>query len=313
MRTPAKSRAYKDTTAQQLRSFHETARLGSFSAAATVLGLANPTVWQQVRALERDIGVRLLEPDGRGCRLTEDGVLLANLVGPLVSGLVSLKRRFNEARGQQANRLVVATTPRILAEDLPECVVEFRRRHPQVSLTLKEMWDEEVHDSVESRRADVGVILNRGPDLGDPWAVSPWLTFEPLYDLDVVLITPRDHPLARRRRVQPGHLAHYPLVNAPRSLPDATVTAILGKAGVPSAGPQAVEAHFTESIRRYVELGLGIGLIAVPRVRKATSTLHERVMSGYFGRPTIFQVLRKGEPASQAVANFTTILRKRFA
>src|SRR5262245_17324362 len=149
MRTPTKSRAYKDTTAQQLRSFHETARLGSFSAAADALGLANPTVWQQVRALERELGTCLLEPQGRGCRLTDDGALLAELVGPLVSGIASLKRRFLEARGHQTTRLVVATTPRILAEDLPECVVEFRRRYPQVSLTLKEMWDEEVHDSVE--------------------------------------------------------------------------------------------------------------------------------------------------------------------
>src|SRR5262252_8234799 len=95
---PPKPRAYKETTIQQLRSFYETAHLGSFVAAAASLGLANPTVWQQVRALERDLGVRLLEPDGRGCRLTEDGAVLAQLVGPLVSGLASLKRRFREAR-----------------------------------------------------------------------------------------------------------------------------------------------------------------------------------------------------------------------
>jgi DNA-binding transcriptional LysR family regulator len=133
MSTHAKSRAYKDTTAQQLRSFHETARLGSFTAAATALGLANPTVWQQVRALERDLAVRLLEPVGRGCRLTEDGKLLAELVGPLVSSITTLKRRFHEARGRQTTRLVVATTPRIFAEDLPDAVLEFRRRFPHSS------------------------------------------------------------------------------------------------------------------------------------------------------------------------------------
>ena len=81
-RLSAKSRVYKDTTAQQLRSFHETARLGSFSAAAKSLGLANPTVWQQVRALELDFGEPLLEPRGRGCHLTEAGRLLADLIGP---------------------------------------------------------------------------------------------------------------------------------------------------------------------------------------------------------------------------------------
>src|SRR5690348_16120284 len=115
MSASSKSRAYKETTAQQLRSFHEVARLGSFAAAATALSLANPTVWQQVRALERDLGTRLLEPSGRGCRLTEDGKIFAELVGPVVASLNSLKRRLHEARGQQKTRLVVATTPRILA------------------------------------------------------------------------------------------------------------------------------------------------------------------------------------------------------
>jgi DNA-binding transcriptional LysR family regulator len=238
--------------------------------------------------------------------------LFAEMVGPLVSSLSSLKRRFREARGQQVRRLVVATTPRIFADDLPECVVAFRRQYPQVQLCLKELWDKEVHTSVEAGTADVGVILNRGPDLKAPWAVSPWLAFEPLYELDIVLIAPRNHPLARRRRVTPEDLAPYPLVNAPHSLPDATVTAILEKSGTLAGQKQTVEAHFTESVRRYVALGLGIGLIAVPRRRRATHALHERVMSGYFGRPTVYQVLRKGESPGQAVAAFADIVKRTF-
>ena len=65
-RHPAKTRAYKDSTAQQLRSFCETARSGSISGAAARLGLATPTVWHQVRALEREFGEPLFESHGRG-------------------------------------------------------------------------------------------------------------------------------------------------------------------------------------------------------------------------------------------------------
>src|SRR5438093_154847 len=135
-RHPAKTRAYKDSTAQQLRSFCETARLGSISAAATRLGLANPTVWHQVRALEREFGEPLFEAHGRGSRLTEAGQLLADLTSPLVAGLAMVKQRYQEARARQMTRLTVATTPRILLEDLPECALEFRSRYPKAPLTL---------------------------------------------------------------------------------------------------------------------------------------------------------------------------------
>ena len=96
----AKGRAYKDTTFQQLRSFYETARLGSLSAAAASLGMAQPTVSQQVHALERQLGDQLVEPFGRGSRLTEAGRLLAELIGPAVLSISSLKQAYHEARGQ---------------------------------------------------------------------------------------------------------------------------------------------------------------------------------------------------------------------
>ena len=62
---------YKQLQMQQLRSLAETARLGSLAEAAKALGVAQPTVWEQVHALERYFGAKLVEPRRRGCRLTE--------------------------------------------------------------------------------------------------------------------------------------------------------------------------------------------------------------------------------------------------
>ena len=84
-------RAYKEITLQQLRSFCETVRLGSLTAAADSLGLARPTVWKQVHALEHHLGVQLVEPHTRGCQATEAGRLLADIASPLVSGIGSIK------------------------------------------------------------------------------------------------------------------------------------------------------------------------------------------------------------------------------
>src|SRR5881227_3049868 len=101
---------YKEIRLQQLRSFCETARLGSLAAAAASLGLAQPTVWEQVHALEREFAAQLVEPHGRGCRVTEAGRVLAGLAAPLVAGIDSLKRNFESARHDVETWLTLTTT-----------------------------------------------------------------------------------------------------------------------------------------------------------------------------------------------------------
>ncbi len=311
-RHPFKTRAYKDSTAQQLRSFCETARLGSIPAAAKCLGLANPTVWHQVRALEREFGEALFERHGRGSRLTDAGKLLAELTSPLVAGLAAVKQRFQEARARQIHRLTVATTPRIVLEHLPECVIEFRNRHPHAPLTLKEMFDDQVHAQVETGEADLGLVMSRSGDLLNPSAVSPWLEFEPLYELDVVLVTPKDHPLARRKRIHTHDLTHYPLVNVPRALMEPEAIVMLERTRASESHPCLIEAFFTSSIIRYVELGFGIGLVALLPGHQASAALHERVMGRELGRPIVYQVKRKGTLPSMAATAFTAVVKDRL-
>lgn len=247
-------RAYKEIQLQQLRSFCETARLGSLTAAAESLGLTQPTVCEQVHALERAIGAALVERHAHGCRPTEIGKLVAQLARPLVAGVGSLKRTIAEALGRVEPRLTVAATQRMLVEDLPEVIVAFEKAHPRVHLRLLEMRVEQIVPAVEAGEADLGLTLERGID-----PPRPALVFEPGYQLDLILVTPRDHPLARRRRLRPEDLVGYPFVNSPRGLPDAAVAAALEKLGVFAAQPRRVEAFYTAVIRRYIELGFGIG------------------------------------------------------
>lgn len=297
-------RVYKEVTLQQLRSFLETARSGSFAAAAGALGLAQPTVWAQVHALERHFGTRLVVSSGRGCELTEDGRLLAQLVSPSLAGVATLKRRFQEARADVEARLVVATTSRILVEDLPECVAEFSRLYPRVHLTLRDLTVEDVILAVESGEADLGVTV---PWPGPP---SPWLLYEPACELDILLITPRDHPLARRRRITLDDLKQFPFVNAPESFKDRVMAALLEKLGLFQTQPRCVEVSYVPAIRRYVALGLGIGLIAGRPSAVPPSDLHERSLSRFFPRVTLYLVWRQQIPPEEPAGAFVEIVKK---
>ena len=82
--------AYKGDRLKPLRAFCQTARLGSVSRAAEALYLSQPAVTLQLQALEREVGVRLLERSGRRITLTREGQELYELARPLVEGLDGL-------------------------------------------------------------------------------------------------------------------------------------------------------------------------------------------------------------------------------
>ena len=304
---PSQSPPFKEVTLPLLRSFCEAVRLGSFTAAAKSLGVSHPTVLSQVHALERLLGARLVETHARGCRATEDGTVLVEMAAPLVAGISSLARNFQVARADKEITLIVAATPRTLVEDLPSCVREFSGRWPKVNLRFLEMRIEEVPHAVEMGHADLGLTTSSSPEPG-----NAWVAFEPAYELEVTLITPKDHPLARRRQVKASDLRGYPLVNASPAFVDPTVSTQLEMLGAYQAGPRRVEAYYAAAVRRYVEMGFGIGVGMRVPTHESDSTLHERSLSHVFGCIKVYLVLRKGALQPPHARAFADLLRERL-
>ena len=302
-----KAPAYKELTLQQLRSFRETARRGSLTSAAAALGLAHPTVWKQVHALEKAFGVTLVEPHVRGCKLTEAGHALLALVAPSVDSLDDLRARFDEAVNKVDIHIVVAGPPRLLAEDVPQCIRAFTARWPRARLTLLEMPQDKLGTAIAAGDAHMGFTTNveTNPDFAR-------LSVEPWYELDVVLLAPLDHPLARKSRVQPEDLQAYPLVNSWDTLRDPGVHAMVAKLGLFQTQPRLVEARHTGVIRRCVAQGMGIGLVSQPASRTPDPDLHERVMSHVFGRSQVYLVRPAGTYQHPAVRELAEQVRAMF-
>ncbi len=297
--------SYKEVRLQQLRSFCETAWLGSLGAAARSLGLSQPTVWEHVHALEREFGAQLVESHRRGCRLTAAGRLLADLAGPVVAGIASLPRAFREQFAAVESRLTVAAPQRVLVEDLFEVVEALRDRYPTMRLRLLERITGQVAAAVESGEADLGVSSDREPH-------SPRLQFEPAYELSTLLVMSRDHPLARKKKVTPQDLKEYPVVNGPEGFTRSEVAAKLRECGAFEA-ERYVEAMTTAVVRRYVELGQGVGLVLGRLKPPAQCRLHERSMDEYFGRPRISFIWRKGVVISPFGRAFAATVKEMLA
>lgn len=303
--TSSARHAYKEMTLPQLRCFCDSVRLGSFKAAAKSLGLSHPTVLNQVHALEHHLGAQLVETHARGCRATADGRLLLEMAAPLVAAFSSLEHGFQEARGKEVQNLIVAATPRILVEDLPRCVVAFAQRWPRVHLSLEEMRMEEIPAAIEKGKADLGLTTTNSSD-----PATAWVAFEPAYALEVVLVTPKDHPLARRRRVAARDIAAYPLVNAPPGILDPSVSVALKMLNAFQAEPRQVEAAYSAAILRYVELGFGIGLTLRVPSHQPHPNVHERSLSHELGQVTVHLVWRNGVLMTPPMRTFADLVKE---
>lgn len=305
------TRVYKGLTAQQLRSFWETARLGSVAAAASSLGLTASTVYKQIRALEQEFGEPLVKAERRRYRLTDAGILLARLVGPTVEDFAAIKNRFHAQRKGKPRELVIATTPRIMLDDLPACVAEFRRLYPDVRLILRDFWKAEVHSQVEAGNADLGFVMNRSLDLTTPWIVSRWLDHVPIYQLQIALVVPSDHPLTLRKKIEPADLRPYRIVNARNSFPGLTIMAILESEGMLDVPKQHAEGFFAPSIEKSVAMGLGIGFVETATPNATCDPAIRRIpLPTSFGRPQVYALRLIGKPQSSEAIAFETVVRE---
>ena len=130
------------------------------------------------------------------------------------------------------------------------------------------------------------------------------MTLEPSNWVEARLITSKTHPLARRRRIHPRDLRPYPLVNSPYAYPSSNIRLVLDEYRV-GLGDHRIRADYTASIRRFVELGCGIGLICAVPSMKTPPKLHERSMSRYINNVLIHVLRRQGSfrpaPAEQFI------------
>lgn len=299
--------AYKDVTLRQLRSFCETARLGSLTSAARELRLAHPTVWKQVHALEEHFGVRLVEPHPRGCRLTDEGRVLAELASPLVTDIDRLRQQFGSERTRLGSKLGVASSSRILIEALPAVVAEFTKSRPDVQLALRQMEDPRVADAVESGETDLGLTAsNLAPE------TRPMLACTLCCHVEVTLIAPLGHPVTRLRSLGPADVGRWPLVNSRESFRDPAINAQLERYDVFRGQPRRVEAFAGDTIQEYVREGYGVGLITLWSSLKRLPGLWRRPMGRWFGRASVYAITKKRPKREGLVRSFMDSFRRLY-
>lgn len=293
---------YKGNRLKQMRAFVATVKLGTLSRAAESLYLSQPSISLQLQALERELGVELLQRSRRRINLTDAGEALYELARPLVEGWENLDRDFQtRIKGLQAGRLTVAAGSSTIQYLLPELVRRYRESFPTVQLQLANVTGKDGLALLRADEADfaVGSMLDVPNDIA--WA--------PVYHYDPMLITPRDHPLANKESVTLEDISPYGLILPPQRLSTyRLVDLVFQQRQVPYH--VAIEVGGWEVIKEYVAMGLGISIVTGICITDADrSRLAVRNMRQYFPQRSYGVVMRKGKFLSAEARAFIDLIR----
>jgi DNA-binding transcriptional LysR family regulator len=241
---------------RQLEIFAKVAEMGSFSRAAEALHLTQPTVSEHIRALEDELGVRLLDRLGRGTATTRAGQLLLSYATRILALSREARQALEGYQGRMRGELVVGGSTIPGEYLLPAVIGRFREKFPEVSTRLVIGGSQAVVDWVADGRVELGVVGARLPQRG--------LEFHDLSPDEEVVVVPAGHPWQGRAQVTLEDLAREPLIIRERgSGTRAAFESALERAGVDLASLRvAGELGSNQAIKQAVKAGMGITVMS---------------------------------------------------
>jgi LysR family cys regulon transcriptional activator len=275
---------------QQLRFFNEIVRQGlNISDAASALYTSQPGVSKQIKLLEAELGIEIFVRNGkRIVAITEPGKAVLVIAQRMLHDAENLKQAAQEFHSQDSGSLTIATTHTQARYALPPTVKQFIKRYPGVKLGLHQGNPTQIAEQVMSGEADIGIAT-------ETLSLYDELVTLPCYEWNHCVITPLHHPLLAEKKLTLAKIAQYPIITYDFAFSGrGKINAAFEAANIqPNIALTAIDA---DVIKTYVELGLGIGILAkmafIPERDK-----HLRMMdAGHLFKPSTTRIaIRKNE------------------
>ena len=245
---------------QQLRSVREAVRQGfNLTEVAAVLHTSQPGVSRQIRELEDELGIEIFVRAGKRLTgLTPPGEVVLPIVERLLQEAGNLQRAGADFARSGQGALTIAATHSQARYALPAAVRDFRASHPQVQLHLHQGTPQQVAKMLLDGEADIGIATEALAQYDELLAL-------PCYRWTHTVVVPPGHPLAEAAAAgQPlslQRLGQFPLVTYEAGYTGRShIDEAFAKAGL--APDIVLVAMDADVIKTYVELGLGVGIVA---------------------------------------------------
>jgi DNA-binding transcriptional LysR family regulator len=283
-KTAARHHYFHFMNVHHLELFYYVARHGGISEAVRNIpyGIQQPAVSGQVGQLEEFLGVTLFHR--RPFSLTPPGQKLYRFIEPFFAGLDGMAR---ELQGGAAHQLRIGSSDVILRDHLPEVLQTARRKFPQLKFTLRSDFPPQLEAMLQRQEIDLAIILTEKKP-------PPGFNSVVLIKLPLILVVPRESPLARAEELWARDKIEEPLI----CLPATEVICKNFQQGLARLGVDwfpRVEINSTDGIEVYVAGGFGIGLsVAVPKA-KTSPKVRLLELPGF--APVLVAALWRGKPS----------------
>lgn len=241
---------------QQLRIVRETVRQNfNLTEVAEALFTSQPGVSKHIKDLEDELGVELFNRKGKRLTgLTEPGKELISIVERLLLDAQNIKQIADQFTQKDEGQLVIATTHTQARYVLPRVVKQFKDAFPKVHLVLHQGSPEEIVSLLQTGQADIG-IATEALEGADQIATFPY------YQWHHAIIVPEEHPLEAVKNLTLEQIAEYPIITYHEGFTGRSqIDKAFADAGLsPDIIMSALDA---DVIKAYVELGLGVGIVA---------------------------------------------------
>jgi len=241
---------------QQLRIIHETIRQNyNLTDAANALFTSQSGVSKHIKDLEDELGVELFVRKGkRLLGLTDPGKELARIVERILLDAKNVKRLAEQFSKRDQGRLTIATTHTQARYALPSVVAQFKKVFPNVHLVLHQSSPDEIVSMLLDGIADIGIATEALESVTE-------LASFPYYSWHHAVIVPPGHPLESVYPLTLESIAEFPIITYHEGFTGrAGIDETFAKAGL--ILDIAMSALDADVIKTYVELGLGVGLVA---------------------------------------------------
>jgi LysR family cys regulon transcriptional activator len=240
----------------QLRFVREAVRQNfNLTEAAKALFTSQPGVSKAIIELEEELGIDIFARHGKRIRgLTEPGRAVLKSVELIMKEIDSLKRIGNEFAAQDTGSFTIATTHTQARYSLPKVVQAFAQRYPKVRLSLLQGNPKQIAEMVLRDQADIAIATEAIAEIDG-------LVSLPCYQWEHVVVVPADHPLTKSRSLTLEEIAAFPLITYDAAF--AGRNKIDHAFELRSLKPDVLlEAIDADVIKTYVELNMGVGIIA---------------------------------------------------
>ena len=245
----------------QLAYFVAVAEEGSFTRAAERVGVAQPSLSQQVKALETDLGALLVHRTRGSVGLTAAGETLLPVARRMLADAETARRRIHELEALDRGRVRLGATPSLCTGLLPAVLAGYRERYPGIDIVVHEGGSRGLQEELRQGGLDLALVIDARLD------DDPELATVPLLTEDLVVISRHGDPgPTRRARMRVADLRDVPLVmfRTGYDLRETTLDACRAAGFEPTF---AVEGGEMDAVLEFVQAGLGVAVVPSTVVR----------------------------------------------